>query len=133
MRRRTILALLPLALLLAACGNGDGADTTTTTTTADVTTTTTTTAPDTPGEASASIANFSFDPGELTVEAGTEVTWTNDDTVPHTVTADDGSFDAGTLQPGESFTHTFESEATLEYHCNIHPSMTGTIEVTGGS
>lgn len=137
MPRNMILALLPLALVLAACGNGEGADTTTTvseeTTTTTAAPSTTTTMAEAPTETSVSIANFSFDPGQITVEAGTKVTWTNDDSVPHTVTADDGSFESGTLQPGASYSHTFESAATVAFHCDIHPSMTGTVEVTGGS
>ena len=54
------------------------------------------------GADAVSISNFAFDPADLSVTAGTEVTWTNDDPTPHTVTAEDGSFDSGTLEPGQT-------------------------------
>lgn len=75
------------------------------------------------------IKGFAFNPGSLSVAVGTKVTWTNDDSVAHTVTANDGSFDSGQLQPGSSFSHTFSKAGTIAYHCNNHPSMTATIIV----
>jgi plastocyanin len=65
------------------------------------------------------------------VPVGTTVTWTNHDTVPHTVTADDGSFDSGTLQPGQSYTRTFSSAGNYPYHCSIHgaASMSGVLQI----
>jgi plastocyanin len=58
------------------------------------------------------------------------VTWTNNDTAAHTITADDGSFDSGNLNPGDTFTHTFATAAgTVAYHCNYHPNMVATIVV----
>jgi plastocyanin/quercetin dioxygenase-like cupin family protein len=80
--------------------------------------------------AAVSIVNFSFEPIDLEVAAGTTVTWTNDDSAPHTVTADDGSFDSGTLQPGDTFSFTFEAGAEVTYHCEIHPRMQGRVVVT---
>ena len=83
------------------------------------------------GEAGAvTIANFAFDPAELSVAAGTTVTWTNDDTAPHTVTEDDGLFDSGRLDQGASFSQTFDDPGTYAYHCDFHPSMKGTVVVT---
>jgi plastocyanin len=76
-----------------------------------------------------SIANFAFDPAELEVAAGTEVIWTNDDQAPHTVTADGGEFDSGTLEPGDSFSVAVEGNGPVTYACMIHPDMTGTIVV----
>ena len=76
-----------------------------------------------------SIANFAFDPVELDVAAGTEVTWTNDDQAPHTVTADGGEFDSGTLDPGDTFSVAVEGNGPVTYACMIHPEMTGTIVV----
>jgi plastocyanin len=84
------------------------------------------------GDASAdavSIANFAFDPAELDVATGTEVTWTNDDQAPHTVTADGGAFDSGTLEPGDTFSVAVEGNGPVTYACMIHPEMTGTILV----
>ena len=78
---------------------------------------------------SVSISNFAFEPAELGVAAGTEVTWTNDDPAPHTVTADDGSFDSGTLEPGQAFSVTFDGNGPIIYACRIHPDMIGTVSV----
>lgn len=75
------------------------------------------------------IDNFAFSPTTLTVSAGTTVTWVNNDTAAHTVTADDGSFDSGNLAPGDSFTHTFTSAGSISYHCNYHPNMVATVVV----
>ncbi len=75
------------------------------------------------------IDNFAFSPGSITVSAGTTVTWVNNDTAAHTVTADDGSFDSGNLAPGDSFTHTFTSAGSFSYHCNYHPNMVATVVV----
>jgi plastocyanin len=80
-----------------------------------------------------SIKNFAFNPPNTTVSAGTTVTWVNNDQVPHTVTANDGAFDSGTLQPGQSYSFTFDKPGTYAYHCNIHPYMTATVTVSGAS
>jgi hypothetical protein len=58
------------------------------------------------------------------------VTWTNTGQRTHTVSADDGSFDSGRLDPGETFSHTFTEPGTFSYHCGFHPEMLGTITVT---
>lgn len=80
--------------------------------------------------AAVGINNFAFMPASITVTAGSTVTWTdNQSGVPHTVTADDGSFDSGRLTTGQSFSMTFSAAGTITYHCNIHPSMHGTITV----
>ncbi len=75
------------------------------------------------------IQDFFFDPADATVEAGTSVVWFNQGQEPHTVTADDGSFDSGVLNPGDSFMVTFLGSGTLTYHCEIHPSMVGSVTV----
>lgn len=80
--------------------------------------------------AAVTIQNFSFDPAELEVEAGTAVTATNDDSVAHTWTADDGAFDSGNLASGESFKHVLDEAGTFTYHCTLHPTMTGEVTVT---
>src|SRR4051794_4215731 len=79
------------------------------------------------------IVDFAFQPASLEVTAGTTVTWTNSGAAPHTVTADDGAFDSGTLQPGSTFSFTFDTPGTFAYHCEIHPNMTATIIVTQGA
>jgi plastocyanin len=75
------------------------------------------------------IKGFAFTPQIATVKVGTQVTWTNKDSAPHTVTADDRSFDSGTLDQGESFTFQFTTPGTFAYICTIHPSMQATIIV----
>lgn len=75
------------------------------------------------------IANMSFSPATLTVPVGDTVTWTNNDSVQHNATASDNSFGTGMLSPGQSGTVTFSQAGTFVYHCQIHPSMTGTIIV----
>lgn len=81
------------------------------------------------GEEAIAIEGFAFGPAELTVPAGTTVTWTNNDGAPHTVTADDGSFGSENLATGDTFSFTFDTPGTYTYHCEIHPSMTATITV----
>ena len=79
-----------------------------------------------------SIQDFFFSPAQITVQPGTTVTWMNNGQAPHTVTADDGSFDSETLQPGQSFSFTFANAGTFSYFCEIHPFMTGSVTVVGG-
>jgi plastocyanin len=63
------------------------------------------------------------------VQAGGKVTWQNQDTAPHTATADDGSFDTGTIEKGKLGSATFKEAGTFTYFCEIHPTMHGTVEV----
>ena len=77
-----------------------------------------------------SISNFSFNPGSITVNKGATVVWTNNDSVGHTVTADQGAGPAsGLLNPGETYAFTFNEPGTFNYHCSVHPSMKGTVTV----
>ncbi len=76
-----------------------------------------------------SVVDFAFEPGTVSVPAGATVTWTNTGSRPHTVTADDGSFDSGRLDPGEQFSQTFDQPGTFTYHCGFHPEMQGSIVV----
>jgi len=85
-------------------------------------------APSSGGDA-VSIQGFAFDPAELAVGSGDEITWTNDDPAPHTVTARDGSFDSGTIEPGQSFAVQVDGSGAVTYFCEIHPTMEGTIRV----
>jgi plastocyanin len=75
------------------------------------------------------IKSYAFSPQSLTIKPGTTVTWTNSDSVPHTVTANDKSFDSGTLNSGGAYAFTFTEPGTYTYYCQIHPSMKGTIIV----
>ena len=57
--------------------------------------------------------------------------WTNDDSATHRIKSGDGSFDSKDLKNGDSFEHTFDTAGSFAYVCGIHPSMKGTITVTG--
>jgi plastocyanin len=82
------------------------------------------------GTQAVTIAGFAFSPAALTIEAGTTVTWTNQDSATHTATADDGSFDTGDIAQGASASVTFDTPGTFTYHCSIHPNMVASITVT---
>jgi plastocyanin len=76
------------------------------------------------------LQSFAFSPDAITVPIGTTVTWTNKDSVTHTVTSDSGAFDSRRLDQGQTFQFTFNTAGTFAYHCNIHPSMTAKVVVT---
>ena len=125
-----LVGLLVCAAALAACG-GSGS-----TPAASVAASAAAPSAAAPSEAPAAgggdavtIKNFAFGPASLSVAAGSSVTWTNDDSTAHTVTADDGSFDSSSIAPGSTFSQTFDTAGTFAYHCSIHPNMTATIEV----
>ena len=75
------------------------------------------------------IIDFSFSAASVTVNVGDTVTWTNTGAAPHTSSADGGAWDSGNLQPGGTFERTFTGAGTFAYHCNVHPTMTGTVIV----
>ena len=75
------------------------------------------------------IDNFTFDPPRLTVKAGTTVTWTNGDDIPHTVAASNKSFKSKVLDTDQKFSFTFTTAGDFEYFCSLHPHMTGMIVV----
>jgi plastocyanin len=82
------------------------------------------------GGTEVSMADIAFDPAEVTVSAGDTVTWTNDDSVDHDVTADSfSSGDPGGMAPGDTFDHTFEEAGTFDYVCTVHPGMEGSVVV----
>jgi plastocyanin len=76
------------------------------------------------------IADFAFAPQSLTVSKGSTVTWTNVDSVDHSIAATDVSFISEILGVGVSFEHTFDNAGQFPYVCGIHSRMTGTITVT---
>ena len=80
-------------------------------------------------EVQVNISGFKFDPASSTVKVGTTVTWTNNDTAGHTVTADDNSWTSDNLANGASYSHTFDKAGTYTYHCTFHSGMKGTIIV----
>lgn len=75
------------------------------------------------------IKNFHFDPPDLTVRAGSRIEWKNDDIVPHTVTADDGSFGSGKIQPGKTWGYVPKKRGIFGYTCSPHPNMHGKLTV----
>jgi len=75
------------------------------------------------------IDNFSFGPGTLTVAAGTTVTWTNRDDIPHTVVSTEGAFKSKAVDTDEKFSYTFAKPGAYSYFCSIHPKMTGKVVV----
>jgi plastocyanin len=91
-------------------------------------------APTAGGEANVTMVNIAFQLEEITIQAGTTVTWTNEDSFPHTVTSGtrdnpSGLFDSGNVAQGETFQFTFKEPGTYEYFCGIHPGMNGTVIV----
>jgi uncharacterized membrane protein len=74
-----------------------------------------------------------FQPAELTVHPGETVEFKNEDIVAHTVTADDGSFDSGLIQPGSSWKMIVQKTGTLAYHCTPHPNMKATLVASSGT
>jgi plastocyanin len=79
------------------------------------------------------IKNFAFNPASTTVHVGDTITWTNQDSAPHSATASDGSFDTGILQKGKSGSHTFTKAGSFAYICSVHPSMKATVTVAAAS
>lgn len=139
-----LAALVALSLGLVACG-GSGSDSTSEAETAateqgsggsessaeEVESTASEPAPS--GAAAKSekveIVEFAYQPDPVTVQVGGKVIWQNEDTAPHTATADDGSFDTGTIEKGKLGSETFKEAGTFTYFCAIHPTMHGTVEV----
>jgi len=78
---------------------------------------------------SVAIANFTFTPAELTVAAGTTVTFRNDDDIPHLVAASDGSFHSKALDTGDSYSFNFTKTGEYGYFCALHPHMVGKVVV----
>lgn len=79
------------------------------------------------------LTNNNFTPKTVTIRKGQSVTWTAKEGA-HTVKADNGSFQSGTLSAGKSFSHTFDAPGTYGYHCTFHGSaghdMAGKVIVT---
>ena len=75
------------------------------------------------------IDNFSFTPTNVTIPAGTTVTWTNNDDIPHTIVSDDKLFKSKVLDTDEKFSYTFTKPGTYPYFCSIHPKMTANVVV----
>jgi plastocyanin len=125
-----LVGLLACAAALAGCGGSGSSPAASAAASASAPSEAATSeAPVAGGGDAVTIQNFAFGPASLSVATGTTVTWTNNDTAPHTATADDGSFDSKSIAPGATFSQAFDTAGTFAYHCSIHPNMTATIEV----
>jgi plastocyanin len=132
--RRILLsgcAALALALAVSACGGGSsgGGSTATSSSTA-------ASSASSSGAGGGSVAikmqNIAFAPKATTVKVGEKVTWTNDDSVTHNVTANSGAdFKSKDFGNGGTFSFTPDKAGTIKYVCTIHPGMEGTLTVTG--
>jgi plastocyanin len=75
------------------------------------------------------IANFTFNPPEVTIKPGTTVTWKNADDIPHSIVEDATKFRSKPLDTGETFSMTFADAGEIGYFCGLHPHMKGKIIV----
>ena len=80
-------------------------------------------------KAAVSMSQMQFKDATVTIKTGGTVTWSNNDGMPHTVTANDGSFGSEQLGTGGTFAHTFDKPGTYSYFCTLHPMMRGTVVV----
>ncbi len=122
MRTLTTIGLgVLLAIVVAACSGGGGSPSPTEAASAAA-----------PGgtTGAVSIVDFGFEPADLTVAAGTTVTWTNTGAATHTVKWSDGTPESTGLTSGATYQRTFDAAGTFPYVCGIHGSMSGTITVT---
>jgi plastocyanin len=123
----TLCAALALALGVAACGGGDDDSGGGSTSTA-----ASSSSSSGGGGGAIKMQNIQFSPKETTVKVGDKVTWTNDDSTDHNVTADSGAdFKSKDFGSGGTFDFTPDKAGTIKYECTIHPGMTGTLTVTG--
>ncbi|MEE8405803.1 MAG: cupredoxin domain-containing protein [Acidimicrobiia bacterium] len=112
-RRHPLLILIAIGVVVTACG-GSSEDS----------------GGDPPDEVKITIENFSFgDPA--TAEVKDTILIVNEDGVAHTWTSDDNAFDSGSISPDGRFTFRFEEPGEYGFFCSIHPTMTGTIEISG--
>jgi plastocyanin len=138
MKLKTFLApvLVLLAFGLTACG-GSGDSSTESGASSDTSSEPTGSSPAPSGEVARAekvkIVEFVYGPDPVTVQLGGKVIWQNEDTAPHTATADDGSFNTGTIEQGKIKSETFKQAGTFTYFCEIHPTMHGTVEVVAKS
>jgi plastocyanin len=142
MPRLTIaVSCVALALALGACGNdkesqqgrdpGEDGATVTTNPTPAAGTSTQSEAAKSNDIVSVSMQNIKFMPHDVQVKVGQKVTWTNNDTPPHNVTATKGAdFKSDTLNPGATFDYTPTKAGTIDYVCTIHPGQDGRLIVT---
>ena len=76
-----------------------------------------------------SVDNFTFNPQRLTIKAGSTVSWTNKDDIPHAIASVSALFRSKALDTDDNYSFTFTTPGTYQYFCSLHPHMTGTIVV----
>ncbi len=130
MKKRLFMGLVTIAVLVSGCFQPK----------ANINTTiqqqggaTPTPMPVTPSPTPASVAkttqitinvkNFEFSPVTITISKRQTITWTNMDSVSHTITSTTGDFDSGHISQGQTFSYTFNKAGTFEYSCTIHPNI----------
>jgi plastocyanin len=124
-RTRKVAAAAAIAALVAGCGSSGSSSSRNSGTSSAAATTGAPTA----GRSTVTIASFAYAPAKIAVKKGAAVTFNNKDNASHTVSADNGSFDSGTLQQGASKAITFSNAGTFTFHCAFHPFMHGTVVV----
>jgi amicyanin len=80
-------------------------------------------------DATVKIDNFTFNPPQLIVKAGTTVTWRNEDDIPHAIASAERKFKSKALDTEDGYSYTFTEPGNYAYFCSLHPHMTGTIVV----
>lgn len=131
----TFGGLMLLAISVAACGSSNGSSYSPAAPTPTIPTPSPTPTPGATADVVITITGMndsnSFSPNPAVVAAGQTVAWRNADSVVHTATADNGSFNTGNIGPGAtSGVITMAAAGSFSYHCAIHPSMVGTLSVT---
>jgi plastocyanin len=86
-------------------------------------------APRKPAKQAVTMEAVAFQPGDLSVNVGDTVVWTNKDPFPHTVTAKGGTFDSKALAAGKTWTYRAQKKGDYPYVCTLHPTMSGTLHV----
>ena len=127
--RRIVPALCAVVALAAAgCGSSNSSSTSSGSSSSG----SSTAASSSGGGVAIKMQNIAFDPKAVTVKVGQKVTWTNDDSTDHNVTANSGAdFKSDNFGKGGTFSFTPTKAGTIQYVCTIHPGMTATLTVTG--
>ncbi len=113
----TLPLLAASAILLSGCGSGDGG-------------TDQSSAGGASGTTAVTIKDYIYKPASITVPKGTTVSFTNEDSTPHTATSkESGVFESGSIDTGQTGKVTLEKSGTFAYYCVFHPFMKGTITV----
>ena len=130
MKQICLASLLTCLVTLAGCGGGGSSP---------MSTVPTPTTPTSPGGTSPTLvgmplgASFltltAYVPNPITVSVGSTLKWTNNDNVAHTVTSQNNLWGSGDMEPGATYSYTFQATGTFPYYCVYHPGMVGTVTV----